>query len=364
MGKKSLLWVTGTVCLVCVFSLSYLQDVRAAGKVIELKFANYFPPPSAQSKTCVEFNTELEKRTGGRIKVSYFAGGSLLKAPAVIKGVETGIADIGFSHVEYTPGRFPVTEVAEMPLGYPTAWVANQVMNDFVYEFKPKEWNKVKILWMHGNGPSQLITKKPVRTLEDLKGMTIRAPGRMGEVISALGGTPAPTPVMETYDAMAKGVLDGTFTGGESVKTFRFGEIAKFVTDTWHVGPVYPFYVVMNKESYKKIPPELRDIFDHLCGEFKERMAMVWNAVDFDGREFGVQKGVEYIDLTKEQFQKWQKAVQPVIENYVKAMVSSGHAEKEIRGWIKFLQERTAYLTAKQMELRIKSATGPPEMRP
>jgi len=335
-----------------------------SAKVINLKFANYFPPPSDQSKECVDFINEVERRTGGRIKISYFPGGSLLKAPAVIKGIETGIADIGFSHIEYTPGRFPVTEVAEMPLGYPTAWVANQVMNEFVNEFKLKEWSKVKILWMHGNGPSQLVTKKPVRTLEDLKGMTIRAPGRMAEVISALGGTPAPTPVMETYDAMAKGVLDGAFVGGESVKNFRFGEVAKYVTDTWHVGPVYPFYVAMNKQKYNSLPPDLKEIFNYVCGQYRERMALIWNAGDFNGQAFGKKVGVEYITLGEEQVEKWKQAVQPVIENYVKTMVKSGYPEAEVRGWIKFLRERTDSLTKKQMAFHIKSATGPPEVRP
>jgi len=347
-----------------LFSLLPLHSVFAASDVINLKFVNYFPPPSAQSKACEEFNLELEKRTGGRVKISYFPGGSLLKAPAIAKGIETGVADIGFSHIEYTPGRFPATEVAEMPLGYPTAWVANQIMNDFVNEFKLKEWDKFQILWMHGNGPSQLITKKPVRSLDDLKGLTIRAPGRMAEVITALGGTPAPTPVMETYDAIAKGVLDGAFTGGEAVKNFRFGEVAKFVLDTWHVGPVYPFYVAMNKAKYAGLPPDIKGILDHLSGEYRERMALVWNAEDFAGQDFGKTVGVQYSSLSPEQFEKWQQAVQPVIENYVKAMVAADYAEQEVRGWIKWLRERTAYLAEKQRALRITSATGPPELKP
>lgn len=352
------------VIVFLMFTFFPLQSVFAQAKVIELKFANYFPPPSAQSRACEEFNQELEKRSGGRIKVNYFPGGSLLKAPAIAKGLETGIADIGFSHIEYTPGRFPATEVAELPLGYPTAWVANQIMNDFLNEFKFKEWDKLQILWMHGNGPSQLITKKPVRSLSDMKGLTIRAPGLMADVISALGATPAPTPVMETYDAIAKGVLDGAFTGGEAVKNFRFGEVAKYVLDTWHVGPVYPFYVAMSKTKYDSLPPDLKSILDHLSGEYRERMALVWNAEDFAGQDFGKSVGVTYSDLSKEEFQKWQQAVQPVIEKYVKSMVSSGHPETEVRGWIKWLRERTLFLTEKQKALRIKSATGPAELKP
>lgn len=333
-------------------------------KVINFKFANYFPPPSRQSKICEEFIAEVEKRTNGRIKIRYFAGGSLLKAPGMYKGVVSRIADIGLAHIEYTPGRFPVTGACELPLGYPSAWVSNQVANDFYNEFRPKEWDEVNVLWMHSCNPNVVICKKPVHNLDDLKGLTIRAPGIVGNTVAALGATPAPTPVMEVYDAMAKGVIDGVNTPFETLKTFRFAEVAKYVTASWQVGNLYTFYVVMNKNSYKKLPPDLKETFDKLCGEFKERIALVWNLIDTEGKEFAEKKGVEFIELSPEQVERWKKAVEPVVENYVKEMVGKGHAEDEVKGWIEFLKERIEYWTAKQIELRIKSPTGPPEMRP
>ncbi len=361
MRLKKFCLVIGIVCLMLTFFP--LNGVFAAPKVINLKFANFFPPPSVQSKLCEEFISDLEMRTGGRVKVKYFPGGSLLKHATMIKGLETGIADIGFSHIAYTPGRFPVTEVCELPHGYPTGWVANQIMNDFYEKFKPKEWDSVVPLWFHANTPSVLATKKAIRTLDDFKGQTIRAPGRMGEVISALGATPAPTPIMETYDAISKGVIQGVFVGGEGVKTFRFGEIVDYVTVSWNVGPSYPFYVAMNKRSYNKLPADIRAILDKLSGEYKEKFALTWNAADFPGEAFGKSKGAEYIELDKAEFDRWTEAVQPVMENYVKDMVSKGFAESEVRGWIKFLKERKDVLLEKQKKLRILSTTGPPEVR-
>ena len=362
MRVKSLFIVAGIFCL--TLTLVPIQGAYAAAKVIELKFANFFPPPASQSKTCEEFNAELESRTGGRVKVRYFPGGSLLKAPAVIKGVETGIADIGYSHIEYTPGRMPIMEAAEMPLGYPSGWVANQIMNDFYNTFKPKEFENFKMMWMHANTPSMLMTLKPVRTLEDLKGLSIRAPGVIGDVIKALGGTPAPTPMMETYDAIAKGVVQGAFVGGEAAKNFRFGEVVKYITDTWRVGPSYPFYVVMNQKKYNSLPLDIKEIFNALCGEYRERFALMWNAEDFEAQVFAKAKGVEYINLPKEEEERWAKAAEPVIEDYIKRMVSKGYGEPEVRGWIKYLRERTDYLTKKQLALHITSVTGPPELRP
>jgi TRAP-type C4-dicarboxylate transport system substrate-binding protein len=353
-----------TLALAMITTLALLNSPAFSADVIKLKFSNFFPPPAPHSKICEEFIAEVEKRSDGRIKIQYFAGGSLLKAPRMYEGIATGITDIGLAHVEYTPGRFPVTEACDLPLGYPSGWVANQVVNDFYRTFKPKEWDKVQILWMHASNPNVVISKKPVRKLEDIKGLTIRAPGRVGNTIKALGGTPAPTPIMEVYDGLAKGVLDGVNTPYETLRTFRFAEVAKYVTTSWQVGNLYTFYVAMNKNSYNKLPPDLKEIIDELSGEFKERMALMWNSIDFAGKNFALQKGVEFIDLSAAEAEKWKKATAPVIEDYVKKMVSSGYSEEEVRGWLKFLNARIDYWTKKQVKLVIKSPTGPPEMRP
>lgn len=346
-----------------MFAVNPFSATRACSETINLKVANYFPPPSGQSKIMQQFIDDFEARTDGRVKVSYFPGGALLKAPATIKGVESGIADIGLAHIEYTAGRFPVMEVCEMPLGYPTGWVANEVMNDFYNKFRPKEFDNFKVLWWHANAPSMLITTKPVRKLEDLKGLTIRAPGRFGDVISALGGTPSPTHIMETYDAISKGVIDGVFTPYETLRTFKFAEVAKYVTVTWAIGPSYPFFIAMNKEKYEKLPPDIKEVLDNLSGEYRERMALMWNGVEFPGKAFGESQGVEFIELSPEETARWVQAAETVIENYVKDMVSKGFSEAEVRGWLKYIKERSADLLELQKFYQIKSTIGPPEVR-
>ena len=335
----------------------------AADKVINLKFASYLPGPHGTTKAIENFIADLEQRTNGQVKVQFFPGGSLANAPGMIKAIETGITDIGLSHISYTPGRFPVTEVCELPIGYPTGWVANIIMNDFYNKYKPKEWDKVVPLWFHANSPSILAHKTPLRTLEDFKGQVIRAPGRMAEVITALGGTPAPTPIVETYDAIAKGVIQGVFVGMEGIRAFKFGEVTPYVTNSWNVGPSYPFYVAMNKRSYAKLTGDIKEVFDALCGEYKERFALVWNASDFPGEAFGKEKGVEFIELQQPEFDRWIKAVQPVFDSYVKDMVAKGYKEDEVRGWIDFLKMRKDQLLKEQIAMHIKSTQGPSAVR-
>jgi len=332
---------------------------------IELKFANYFPPPSSQAIGLEEFCRELEYRTDGKVKVDYFPGGSLLGSTAMFEGIVNGVADIGYSHVYYTPGRMPVTECAGLPLGYPSAWVSSQALNDFYREFTPKEFEDVEMLFMNTSTPSAIATsKKAIRKLEDLKGLTIRAPGLAGDVIKALGGTPAPTPMPEVYDAIAKGVIDGEASNFETLKAFKFAEVVNYTTSVWQITNPYPFYVAMNKNSYAKLPPDVKATFDTLVGEYKERYILMWNSIDFVGKAAGMEQGVEFIDLPPAEVAKFKAAVEPVIVDYTKAMVAKGYSEAEVKGWIQFIRERIEYWTAKQITWRIPSAAGPPEVRP
>jgi TRAP-type C4-dicarboxylate transport system substrate-binding protein len=366
MRQKKLFLVVLVMALCAGLMVTVLPSEKAhAAKVINLKVANYFPPPASQSTVLEEFCRELEKRTNGRVKVDYYPGGSLLSATAMFDGIVSGVADIGYSHVYYTAGRMPVTEVAGLPLGYPSAWVASNALNDFYQEFKPKEFDQVRVLWMNTSTPSAIATaKKPVRKLEDLKGLTLRAPGVAGDVVKALGATPAPTPMPEVYDAIKKGVLDGEASNFETLKTFRFAEVVKYSTSCWQITNPYPFYLAMNKNSYKRLPSDIKAIFDTLVGEYKDRYILMWNTVDFVGKAYGLEKGVEFIELSPQEATRWQAAVKPVIDNYVKNIANKGYSEAEARVWIKFMQDRIDYWTKKQKALRIPSIAGPPELKP
>jgi len=362
MKLKNLLLVAGILCL--MLALFPFNGASAKSEVINLKIANFFPPPSAQSKITQEFTDELNARSGGRIKAQFFGGGSLLAAPAMYKGIETGITDIGYSHVYYTPGRMPVTEGLGLPIGTPTGWVGAHMAYDFYQKYKPKEFDGVKVLAIHGNAPSMIISRKPARTLEDMKGLTIRAPSISGECVAALGGTPAPTPMMEVYDAIAKGVNDGVWAPYETLKTFRFAEVAKYVSVSWQIGSVYPFYLAMNKNSYNKLPRDLQALIDTMSGEYQERYALMWNEIELVGKAFGAEKGVTYLELSDEEGARWQKAVEPVIANYIKNLVGKGFKEAEVKEWIDYMRARNKYWTDKQMEYKIPSPTGPTGVRP
>ncbi len=230
-------------CLFLTMSLFiFVIKPHAQASKIRLRFASYFPTAAPQSKVLESFCRDVGKRTGGKVTVDFYGGGSLLKATKVYDGVLNGLADIGFSHIEYTRGRFPITEMLDLPIGYPSAWVGTHVANDFYEKFKPKEWNGVKVLWFNTCPPNQLIlSKRPVYKLEDLKGLTVRGPGKIAEILKALGATPKPVPMNEVYEAMARNVVQGSMTPVETLFSFRLSDVARYVTLCWQVTNVYTF---------------------------------------------------------------------------------------------------------------------------
>ena len=329
---------------------------------IELKFCNYFPVPARQSKICEEFIKDLEARSGGQLKIRFFPAGTLLTAPKIYDGVVEGIADIGFSNIGYTFGRFRMTEVLDLPLGFPNAWVANHVANDFYREFKPKEWDKIHMLSMHTSPVNVVLSAtKPVNKMEDLKGMTLRGLGFIAEVVSALGGTPRPIPMPESYEAVQKRVIDGLMIPMETLRAFRLAEVTKYATECWPIGQVYTFYLIMNKNTWNKLPPNIQKIFNEY--PFEEKLATVWNEIDIDGKSLGKVTGLNFIELSPGEITKWKRAVEPVLDTYVKKMVASGYKEKETRELINYARMRIEYWTKKQKELGVKSSTGPAEVR-
>jgi TRAP-type C4-dicarboxylate transport system substrate-binding protein len=217
------------------------------------------------------------------------------------------------------------------------------------------------MLSMHASPVNVVLSAtKPVHTMEDLKGMTLRGLGYIAEVVSALGGTPRSIPMPESYEAVQKRVIDGLMIPMETLRAFRLAEVAKYVTECWQIGQVYTFYLVMNKEAWNKLPPNIQKIINEY--PFEEKLATMWNEIDIDGKKYGMEKGLKFFELSPQEVAKWKKAVEPVLDKYVKSMVTAGYKEKESRELINFIRMRTEHWTKKQIEIGIKSSTGPKEV--
>ncbi len=257
-----------------------------------LRYAN-FPP--ASTFPCVQmerWKKEVEQRTAGQVLIQTYPGGTLLGAKNMFRGVMKGQADIGCLCMSYQPGVFPLTTVAELPLGFDSSSVASHVLWDLFQKYTPEEFSRVKVLALFTTAPTNIMTKTPVRTADDLQGLELRASGMASRVLDSLGATPVSMPMPETPEALQKGLVKGLLSSLEVMKDMNFAEYCPYVTRTDF--QVYPFAVVMNRKAWDRLPVSVQKIMDDLAeeqsiwtGEYMD--AHVQDAMAWSAKTYGVQ---------------------------------------------------------------------------
>ena len=315
-------------------------------KTYEFTYSVFFPPVHKNAILAQKFADEINARTNGRVKITVFSGGTLTKAPQVYDGVLNGLSDMGMSVVSYTMGRFPASEMVELPHGYFNGYVSTMVANDFYNEFKPKEFDNVHVLYFHAHGPSVIFSvNKPVRQMEDLKGMVIRSTGVGASIIEALGGKGYGAAQNEAYELMSKGTIDGSYTPRETLEGWKQAEVVKYFTECPEVGSTANMYVVMNKDKWDSLPPDIQKVFTDVSNEWIEKHAKTWTYYDISGMQFfKTFDGREVIDLTPEESARWVQATQPLKDSYIKEREAKGLPAEQYE---KYLMERAQYWEGK-----------------
>jgi TRAP-type transport system periplasmic protein len=296
----------------------------------KLEFSCILPSHDGLSMMLAEWCRDLGQRSGGRIQATLHPGGILTPAAQMFDSVTTGIADIGFGPMGVTPGRFPLTEVMEQPLGIEKAVMMTRLSNDFFRAFKPREFEQVKVLFFLSASPGLLHTKKPVRRLEDLSGVKVRClGGNAAKVLKTLGAVPIVIPTGDTYDALRKGIVDGVVAAWDSLETLKWGEILPYTTVSYHAAVGATGFVVMNKTKWDSLPAELQAIIDSMSDEYADKLSRLWD--EKDQNTIGKWKAKNHVSvfLSKEEERRWETAVVPLYETFVKEKSARGLAAVE-----------------------------------
>ncbi len=313
IGTRVFMFVSGCLALLAV-AAAKPAPVYAQ---VELTYNLFFPVTHAHTLMATEWAKEIEKRTNGAVKIVMFPGGTLTPADQCYNGVVKGISDIGMGVAAYNKGRFPLTEVLEMPLGHKDGLQMTRLMNAFYKKFQPKEWSDTQVMYLHGYGPGMLHSKKAVANSQDIKGMKIRCTGTSAKIVSALGAVPVAMPQTEVYDALEKGVAEGLLSPPEVLKGWRFAEVTNSTTISKGAGYSMTFWVVMNKKKWQSLPQEVRTIIEKVNEEWIEKTGKGWDQMDAEGIEFAKSKGHKFIQLAPEEDERWGKAVLPIREDFV-----------------------------------------------
>jgi TRAP-type transport system periplasmic protein len=303
---------------------------EAYGQTTNLRFSTWHVPVSREVKTVWEpMLEELKKKSGGRITSALYAGGALGKAPEHYDVVAKGLSDMGYFTATFTPGRFPLTDVLSLAAWVDGKDVATDIGNAMYKRVLHQEFQGVKMVELNGCIQSFLWTKKPVKKLEDMKGLRIRTPGgHQTNYLKVLGAEPIFMPLGDVYMAMETGTIDGIVTCPPMVLAFKLNEVAKY-------GVVTTFGcvsegVIMNNDSWKKTSEDLKPVVEDVChNPFQTTGGLGREVYKKMMQELGDKK-VDLFNLPPQEAERWYERFRDVTKKWVADLEAKGLKAKEV----------------------------------
>lgn len=303
---------------------------QAAAQEVTLKLHQFLPAQANVPRLVLDVWAEnIERDSGGRIEVKSFPSMQLGgKPPELLDQAVDGVADVIWTVVGYTPGRFPSTEVFELPFIVGDARAASYAYwKMFETHMRDTEFQDVHILgtWVHG--PGMFHTVDPVETPADLEGMKIRGGSRLvNQLLTLVGATPVGMPVPAVSEALSKGVLDGTTIPWEVTTALKVPELVENHTE--FEGPALynlTFVLAMNKGVYEGLPADLQAVVDANSGlEFSVFAGGVQQDADGPAREIAVELGNNIITVSEEAAAEWRALVEPIYADWIADMSERG----------------------------------------
>ena len=303
----------------------------AQAQDVTLRLHQLLPPQATIPALAITpWIEKVQQESGGRIKIDHYPSMQLGGAPpSLFDQARDGAVDIIWTVLGYTPGRFPKSEAFELPFMVTTGEATSKAYYDYVQKHALDEFKDVKPLALHTHGPGLIHVKgNGVRALEDMKGLKLRGPTRIiTNMLGKLGATAVGMPVPAVPEALSKGVIDGAVIPWEVTVALKIAELTNTHTGFTGDNGLYTatFAMVMNKESYAKLPDDLKKVIDANSG--LETAALFGQAMD-KGDKIGLKiaqdRGNAIITLDAAETTRWQKAAEPVVEEWVAEMKGKG----------------------------------------
>jgi len=314
---------------------------------IELKFS-YHAPPTASLATAVfePWAKELEEATGGRVKITRHPGGTLVSSKDAYDAVATGLCDIAQVDTEENPGRFPISGLNSLPFFYPSTSVAGPVTHELLNKYAVNsELKEVKLLLTAPLHPSQYFGNKKVNTIQDFSGLKMRASGKIeSATVDALKGVPVDITTVDLNSSLDRGTVDGCFFTYSGALAFGIKDIVKYCTEADVQIRVHT--IAMNKNSYEKLPADIKAIFDkYSLPETSLRFAKAHEAAQIGpkkaiaGALAGAGKDPIYA-LTAEERAKWKEAAEQTWRDWAADLNAKGLKGDEILAEAQQLMEQ------------------------
>lgn len=265
-----------------------------------LTYASPYQPTHPFSRADIEWMEHVERASGGRIGFRPYWAGALLSSDMSMEEIRHGVADIGLITPIYARGG------AHLQRGQSGFYggvrdIAEQIaVYDCLVDRFPalsEELEGLHVLAVQGgNFPGILTRDRPIRSLEDLKGLRLRAQSDAVDVLRELGADPVNMPMGEVYSALAKGVIDGVVAPADTIKSLHFSEVASHFTTIHFSRGAYPARAISDA-ALRRLPPDLQKLLLESRGVWEDALSRQLLQAEADGFTFGRAHGIRFNTL-------------------------------------------------------------------
>lgn len=313
-------------------------SASAMAQTITLKVHHHLPAGSAAQTMFIKpWCDKIAQESGDKMKCQIYPSMQLGGTPPqLFDQVKDGLADVIWVLPGYTAGRFPLTEVFELPFMMQSPEGTSKALWDYVNQNPnvANEFKDVKLIALHVHGDGVFhMTRKPIKTMADLNGTKLRAPTRQtNKLLAALGATPVAMPVPQVSEALSKSVIDGALVPYEVVPSVKIQELAKFHSETDSTEPaVYTstFVFAMNKAKYDSLSPDLKKVIDANSGQpLSGAIGKAFLAADEIGKKLTDKNAHNVIPAAE--LQSWKKVGEQITNDWVADVTAKGANGKQL----------------------------------
>jgi len=311
------------------FAVSALVGSAGMLTAETLKISTFVPPKHAFNRMLGAWGEELAEKSDGELTVEIFPAGQLGPPPRQFDLVVSGGADIAVILHGATPGRFPVTELAGLPLTSPAEGDASAISSKRLTELAPEfiadEHAGTRILWMAITPPLKIhVNGFDPSNLDNFEGKRIRYAGAIWQqIVESFGASPVPVPPAETADAMSKGVVDGATFPFEATIPFDLGPVS---THTLTPGIASAtFAVVMSDAAYARLSDEHKALVDETTGPDRAAaFGALWDGGEGHGQAYMEEAGVTVVELSSDQIDGLRSSLASIVDGQVASVNDKG----------------------------------------
>ena len=310
--------------------------IARAQDATTLRVHQMLPAQATIPRTAIEpWTKTVEEASGGRLKFELYPAMQLGGAPPdLYDQAKDGVVDLIWTVLGYTPGRFPKSEVFELPFVVTKGEPTSVAFQDYVETNSMDEFAGVKLICVHGHGPGLFHTKDPVTKLEDLQGMKVRGGSRViNDMLTRLGAEPIGMPVPQVPEALSTGVISGTTIPWEVTPALRVAELVKNHTGFSGKHGLYTqtFAFTMNQAAFDGLADDLKAIIDANSGVETARMfGAAMDAGDAVGLKIAQDAGNNIITLDDAETARWKDASQATVDQWYADATAAGFDGKAL----------------------------------